>query len=260
MTPSARVTLFIVMLATVTWYVCTSASDQIAIQRYLSTKDAKAARTVLFISLLADIFVSLILAMVGLALLAYFRAYPHLLPDSQTMLADSDKLFPQFIIIGLPVGLSGLVVAGLLACAMSALSAGINSTCSVITVDIIDRLRGNNKAAESGRVGQLKHVSYLIGVVVVCLSLFVNMVQGNLLEVCYKVVNLLTAPLAGLFFLAMFVPWARAFGALVGAACGLAVVIVVSYWREITGTPGISFLWAMPLSLVAEVGVGRWSA
>ena len=150
---------------------------------------------------------------VGLALLAYFQAYPHLLPDGQTVLADSDKLFPQFIIVGLPVGLSGLVVAGLLACAMSALSAGINSTCSVLTVDIIDRLRGKNKVAEAGRVGQLKHVSYLIGAIVVCLSLFVNMVQGNLLEICYKVVNLLTAPLAGLFLLAMFVPWARAFGA-----------------------------------------------
>ena len=181
---------------------------------------------------------------------------PHLLPDGQTVLADSDKLFPQFIVIGLPVGLSGLVVAGLLACAMSALSAGINSTCSVITVDIIDRLRGKNKTAESGRVGQLKYVSVLVGVIVVCLSLFVNMVQGNLLEICYKVVNLLTAPLAGLFFLAMFVPWARGFGALVGAACGLTVVIAVSYWKEITGTPGISFLWAMPLSLLAEVGVG----
>ena len=82
------------------------------------------------------------------------------------------------------------------------------------------------------------------------------MVHGNLLEVAYKVVNLLTAPLAGLFFLAMFVPWARGFGAMIGAACGLAVVVAVSYWTEITGQPGISFLWAMPLSLVAEVGVG----
>ena len=77
------------------------------------------------------------------------------------MLTDSDKLFPQFIIIGLPIGLSGLVVAGLLACAMSALSAGINSTCSVLTVDIIDRLRGTKRKVEAGaeRVGQLKHVS-----------------------------------------------------------------------------------------------------
>jgi solute:Na+ symporter, SSS family len=254
--PNSRVTLFSAMLATFTWYVCTSASDQIAVQRYLSTRDAKAARTVLFISLAADVLVSFILAAVGLGLLAYFHTYPHLLPDGENVLADSDKLFPQFIMIGLPVGISGLVVAGLLACAMSALAAGINSTCSVITVDILDRLRATNRMTNSGRVGQLKYVSILVGVTVVALSLFVNMVHGNLLEVAYKVVNLLTVPLAGLFFLAMFVPWARGFGAMIGAACGLTVVVAVSYWTDITGQPGISFLWAMPLSLVAEVGVG----
>ena len=82
------------------------------------------------------------------------------------------------------------------------------------------------------------------------------MVHGNLLEICYKVVNLLTAPLAGLFFLAMFVPWAKGFGALVGAACGLTTVVAITYWEALTGTRGISFLWAMPLSLIVEVGVG----
>ena len=286
--PTARVTMFGFVLATFTWYVCTSASDQIAIQRYLATRDARAARTVLFISLVADVLVTLLLAMVGLALLAYFQTFPHLIADAQTVLSDGDKLFPQFIVIGLPVGLSGLVVAGLLACAMSALSAGINSTCSVITVDVLDRFRAwrngsvgqafqpdcnpaggrpesltHNRESrpreaegETGRVKTLKYVSVFVGVVVVCLSLFVNLVQGNLLEVCYKVVNLLVAPLAGLFFLAMFVRWATGFGALVGAAFGLTTVIAVSYWKEITGIQGISFLWAMPLSLVVEVGVG----
>jgi SSS family solute:Na+ symporter len=254
--PGARVTVFGAMLATFTWYVCTSASDQIAIQRYLATRDAKAARTVLFISLVADTVVSSILALVGLGLFAYFQAFPHLLPANQTVLGDSDKLFSQFIVTGLPVGLSGLVVAGLLACAMSALSAGINSTCSVITIDVLDRLPGGKKRAAGDGVKSLKYVSVFVGIVVVLLSLLVNMVHGNLLEVCYKVVNLLTAPLAGLFFLAMFVPWARSFGTMVGAACGLAVVIRVSYWHEFMGVQGISFLWAMPLSLVVEVGVG----
>ena len=82
------------------------------------------------------------------------------------------------------------------------------------------------------------------------------MVQGNLLEICYKVVNLLDGP-AGRLVLAGDV---RALGQdvrrLAGVACGLAVVIAISYWKEITGTPGISFLWAMPVGLVAEVGVG----
>jgi len=70
------------------------------------------------------------------------------------------------------------------------------------------------------------------------------------------VINVLTAPLAGLFLLAMFVPWARTFGALVGAACGLATAIVISYCKEITGTQWLSFIWVIPLSLLVEVGIG----
>ncbi len=255
--PEARITMFNAMLAAFTWFVCTSASDQIAIQRYLATRDAKAARTVLFTSLAADVVVALILAAVGFALLAYFQAHPDLLPGGQIALKDSDKLFPQFITIGLPTGLSGLVVAGLLACAMSALSAGVNSTSSVIAVDFLDRF-GNRggQPSEADRVRRVKYISVFVGVAVVCLSLLVNKVQGNLLDICYKVVNLFTAPLAGLFFLAMFVPWAKKAGALVGVACGVATVVTISYWREITGSQGISVLWAMPLSLLVEVGVG----
>ena len=82
------------------------------------------------------------------------------------------------------------------------------------------------------------------------------MVQGNLLEVCYKVVNLLTAPLAGLFFLAMFVPWAKGFGAIVGRRVrpggGDRRQLLERHHRH----AGHRFLWAMPVSLVAEVGVG----
>ncbi len=252
----ARVTLFGAVLAMFTWYVCTSGSDQIAIQRYLATRDAKAARTVLNISLVADALVQLILAGVGFALLAYFRTRPQLLADGQTIITDADKLFPQFIVVGLPVGLSGLVVAGLLAAAMSALSAGVNSTCSVITVDFLDRFgRRGPAASESSGVRRVKLVSVAVGTLVVCLSLFVNMVHGNLLEICYKVVNLLTAPLFGLFFMAMFVRWATGFGTLVGAACGVATAIAICYWEEFTGNKGISFLWALPLSFLVEVGV-----
>jgi solute:Na+ symporter, SSS family len=254
--PTARIPLLGIMVASLSWYVCTSASDQIAIQRYLATRDAKAARSVLYTSLVAGAGVSIMLALVGLALLAYFQAKPELMAAGQTVLTDSDKLFPRFIIVGLPTGVSGLVVAGLLACSMSALSAGINSTCSVFAVDILDRMHSGKASGDVNRVAQLKHLSYWIGAIVVGLSFGVNLVQGNLVEVCYKVVNLLTAPLAGLFLLAMFVPWAKTIGAWVGVAAGLFVVILLSYWREITGTPGITFVWAMPLSLVVEVAVG----
>lgn len=254
--PTARVTVLGAILATFMWYVCTLGSDQVSIQRYLATRDTKAARRMMATSLVANALICILLGVLGLALLAYFRANPQTIPQGQTLVGDADKLFPRFIVVGLPVGFSGLVVAGLLAAAMSSLSSGINATCSVVAVDFVDRFRRrNNSRAETYHVQFTRYLSALIGIIVVTLSLFVGMVEGNLVELGYKVANLLVAPLFGLFFMAMFVRWATGFGTLVGAAWGVATAVAVCYWKELTGTPGISFLWAMPLSLVVQVGV-----
>jgi SSS family solute:Na+ symporter len=99
-------------------------------------------------------------------------------------------------------------------------------------------------------------VSWLVGVVVVLLSSFVGIVEGNLLEVAYKVTNLLVAPLFGLFVMALFVRWSTSFGTYVGAVFGLATVVAINYWDWFSDVPGISFLWAMPLGLVVQVVVG----
>jgi len=255
--PGVRITFFAGFLATFTWYICTSGSDQMAIQRYLATRDVKAARFVLATSLVANTLVTIIMVSVGLAIYAYFRANPHLLPDGQTMLTDADSLFPQFIAFGIPVGLSGLVVAGLLAAAMSSLSSGINSSCSVITVDFVDRFRRRREGQpDTDHVKLARYVSVFVGVAVVMLSFGVRMVEGNMLELAMKVVNLLTAPLFGLFFMAMFVRWATWQGTLVGAFFGLVVVVTISFWKDFTGNGGIGCLWAMPLSLLVQIGVG----
>lgn len=286
--PNIRVTFLGAVLATFTWYVSTAGSDQMAVQRYLATRDAQAARKVLNTSLAANTLVFLLLAALGLALLAYFQTNPHYLPDGQTLYDGADLLFTRFVAVGLPPGLSGLVIAGLLAAAMSSLSAGINASCSVVIADFVDRFglrRGRANAippaatprtpdppaspvvatnhspdcptaAPRGSAWLERCVSVVIGVLMVLLSSLVGSVQGNLLEVAYKVVNLLCAPLFGLFCMAMFVPWATAFGTLVGAAAGLAVVVSINFWEELTGVKGISFLWAMPLSFLVQMAVG----
>ena len=107
------------------------------------------------------------------------------------------------------------------------------------------------KPVKSARV-----VSVLVGAGVVVLSSCVGTVKGNLFEVSSKVVNLLVAPLFGLFFMAIFVPWATAFGTIIGAVCGLAVVSTIYYWQDFTGTEGISFLCALPLGLLVQIVVG----
>lgn len=250
-----RITFGWMVLSDYLWYVCTTGSDQMAIQRYLSTRDAKSARRALIWSLGAAALIFLLLATLGLALLAYFTANPHTLTDGQRIVANADQLFPCYVTNLLPAGMGGLVVAGMLAAAMSSLSAGVNSASSVITVDFVDHFR-RRKMNEAQHVKMARYISVIIGALVVSISFYIGLVHGNLFELCYRVVNLFTAPLFILFFMAMFVPWATAFGAGVGTVCAMAVAIAIAFWEFFTGQKGPSFLWIMPLSLLAGVVAG----
>jgi SSS family solute:Na+ symporter len=252
----ARVSVVGAIMGTFFWYVATAGSDQMAIQRYLATRDAASARRMFNISMIANAVVTALLALLGLALFAWFRKFPEMLRDDQSVTGTADQLFPRFIEVGLPVGMSGLVVSGLLAAAMSSLSGGLNSSSAVITVDFLDRF-GTAQLSDAQQVRRTRRVAWAVGLVMVVLSLGVGVVEGNLLERAYKVVNLLVSPLFGLFFMALFVPWATSFGTFVGAAFGLATVVTINYWSMFTtDVPGISFLWAMPLGLVIQVVAG----
>jgi len=249
--PGSRVTVAATFVSVFAWYVCTAGSDQMAIQRYLATRDAKAARSMFNTSMVCNALVLVLLSILGFALLAYFQAYPDRLAEGQTIAESADQLLPRFIVIGLPKGVSGLVVAALLAAAMSSLSSGINSSCSVITVDFVDRFRAAD-SPETDHVRLAKSVSWLVGVVVIALSFGAGMVSGNLLEVTFKIVNLLVAPLFVLFFMAMFVPWANSFGTLLAGAASSAVAVGIAFH----GLLGLQFLWIMPGSFVAGIVVG----
>ena len=251
----ARVTVGFAVLSSLIWHTCTAGSDQMVIQRYFATRNVRAARRAMITQITIDGVMMLFIALLGLALFGYFQANPHMIPDGQTIQGNADQLFPRFIVFGLPAGITGLVVAGLLATAMSSLSSGVNSSCSVITVDFIGRFR-KRKIKDEEHVRLAKYITVFVGVVVLGLTFFVSIVPGNLLEVINRVVNLLVAPLFVLFFLAMFVPRATTFGAWVGVLCGIAVAVTIAFWELFTGEPGPSFLWIMPTSLLVGAVTG----
>ncbi len=241
-------------LATFVWYVCTTGSDQMAIQRYQATANVREARKMLYFSLTASASATALVSIVGIALFSYCTANPGFLGEG-TLQEEPDRVFTMFIAGAMPPGITGLVMAGLLAAAMSSLSSGVNASCSVITSDFIDRFRAE-PMEERTHVLLAKLISFFVGVAVVLLSLLIGRVEGNIITMTYKFCNLLTAPLFGLFFMAMFVRFATPIGTLCGAAAGLAAVILISFWKDIFGTEGIGFLWAMPLGLLIQIGAG----
>jgi len=112
--PAVRLTVVGTFISYFISTVCAGGSDQVAIQRYLTTRDAAAARRAVMFGHMSVGVVMLSLGFVGAALLGYFTLHPELLPPGKTLAQAGDGLFPYFLGHGLPPGVSGLVVAGLL--------------------------------------------------------------------------------------------------------------------------------------------------
>lgn len=248
-----RVSFLTVFISTFGWYVCTAGSDQMAIQRYLATKDVKSARRMYLSNIVIGILVDLLLIVLGLSLFAYAKMDNGFLAAGTTIIEGADTLFPRFIAIGLPTGFSGLVLAGLLAAAMSSLSSGINSSALSIVNDFILRLQ-NKTISEAKKIKLATMISFIIGIIIVLLSLVIGNIKGNLLELSYKTVNLLTAPLFVPFFMAMFVRFAKPNATFIGTLSSGIAAVMVSFSQELFSVE-ISFLWIIPISFIVGVVV-----
>ena len=260
--PRVRVTVVGSIVWLTVWWICTAGSDQMAMQRYLATRDAPAARKAFLLTLLSNVFAMLVLCSLGFALLGFFQAHPEYLKadggylqTDLTIQKDADKLFPYYIVRFLPVGVTGLVVSGLLATAMSALASGINSSCSVIATDFVNPIFGP-ACSEKGGVRRDKMITLLVGFAAIATSFLMDKVTGNTLEVTTRTNHVFAAPLFGLFVMAMFVPFATPLGAIAGAMAGCIVAILFAYWDLITGGATLSFQWITLVALVVNLLVG----
>ncbi len=254
MNPAVRVTLFGTLVHSTVWWISTCGSDQLAIQRYLATRDAKAARRAFLYNSLAMAAVSLILMALGFALLAFYLAHPQYQIGPFNIEREADYLFPHFVVNFAGYGVAGLVISGMLAAAMSSLSSGVTSTATVLNTDLIQYLVRRN-LTETGKVRMGKYATAAIGLLVILLALLIGVVPGNLYEVTTKTNGLFVAPMFGLFFLAMFVPWATPAGAVLGSLYGIFTAFVVAFW-DLAGGETLSFQWILASALVVNLAAG----
>ena len=258
--PSTRVTVVGSILSVFVWHCSTAGGDQVSIQRFMSTKDAKAARKAIGMQLCVAATVTITLAITGFALLGYFQADPQLLPRGMTLNENADKIFPHFIAFHLPPVVSGLVLTGLFAASMSSVDSGVNSITAVVMTDYLDRF-GTKPKTERKHVLFARSLAIGIGVVVVLASSFMEHVPGNITAVTTKTVNLLTVPIFILFFFALFVPFANAAGVWIGVTCSTTTAVLIAFSGPIFGVneeglDPVSFQWISPAALLVGISSG----
>ena len=259
--PGTRMTVVGLIINSLTWYICTSGGDQTVVQRFMATADAAAARRALRTQLLVAAGIGTALTLVGFALLGYFETHAQSLPSGIDLRANADKIFPHFIAFHLPPGVSGLVVAAMFAAAMSSIDSGVNSISAVVLSDFLDRF-GRRPATEQKQVRLARLLAFAIGTVAVISSSFIGNVPGNITAITAKTTNLLVTPIFALFFFALFVPFARPVGVIVGAVCGTTTAALIAFSGPIfgmdptTGLDPVSFMWIGPTALLVNLASG----
>ena len=235
-----RSTVFSISLSLFMWMVCTHGANQMAMQRYFTVRNVKAARISYVISAVAALALGIILAGVGISLMYFIQQYD--LPASAGILSDirsvrnvaQDSVFPQFISIYMPSGLRGLVVAALFAAAMSTIDSGANSASTILTVDFIRRF---DRKSEAGQL-ELKRariMSACMGVLVVgyTIALYELSKGSDIISLAQKGFNCFLGPLGALFVLGMFVKKATPIAVIPAFILGEIVGVSASYSTEL---------------------------
>ena len=211
------------------WHVCTHASDQVALQRYFSNPDVKSARRTAMVGIAMDITMQVLLGMVGAALLVYYLRRPGELPAGITNPANSqfaDTIFPHFINHGLPVGVSGFVIAAIFAVAQSSIDSGINSTTTVIMIDLVRPYR-RTALTETQDLRLAQVLTFAIGAIVTLMGLLLSFSprEYNLIDLQLKSFNCVLGPLGALFMAGMLLRHVSqtpvVIATIIGSVCGL---------------------------------------
>lgn len=131
--PTARVTLWGLLLGGAFINLVQIASDQVSVQRYLTARSMEGARRSLWIKLALTLPVITLFYVSGLVLYAFYQSAGD--PLKAGRIASGDQILPYFVIHQLPIGMPGLLLAAIFAASMSTVSAGLNAMTTTTLVD-----------------------------------------------------------------------------------------------------------------------------
>jgi len=217
--------LWVIVLGGIAQQLVPYSSDQGIVQRYMSVSSTKKAAQSIWTNAALSFFASLLFFGLGTGLYVFYKAFPGELDPT----LQNDSVFPQFIAAELPVGLAGLVIAGVFAAAQSTVSTSMNSIATAFTTDFVRRF--NLIGTERGYFRCAQSATLLAGILGTVFALLLASADvKSIWDTFMRVLGLLGGPMGGLFILGMFTVRANGKGAVAGAVLGtLAVALVQSH-------------------------------
>jgi len=246
-----QITLWGILLFTVVDNLCTYGSDQVMVQRFLTSPSPQAMRRAVIFTGLLSLPVVALLALVGLVLFSYYQSHPEL----RATLSSTQRVVPHFVGNVLPSGAAGLVVAGVFAATMSTLSAGFNSLATATVIDFSHRLRrrGAGDAKKDLMLARLTTLLWAAASTAAAIVIGYSS-QKSIVELFGTINSMFAGPILGLFLLGMLFRKPKGMDAISGVIAGAVVTAYVSLQTS------ISWLYYAPIGLIVTVGVGHLSS
>ncbi len=215
-------------------------TDQTIVQRLLAAKSEADSRRALLISGVIVLVQFTVFLLIGVSLFVFAQHAPLLAAGERT-----DRILPLFLVREMPVGLAGLLLASIVAVAMSNASGSLNSLAASSVLDFA-KLRGRSTDAQQF-LRLSRSMTLVWGLVLIAFGL---VHWGPLLEAGLTVASLPFGSLLGLFLLGTLDRGANARGALAGMFAGLAAVLSVFQFTK------VAFTWYVLIGACVTFAVG----
>jgi solute:Na+ symporter, SSS family len=215
-------------------------TDQLFVQRLLAARGQKQSAVALLSSGVAILFQFALFLMVGVMLWAYYRV-----PSAN--FGKPDRIYPTFIVSRMPHGISGLLIAAILAAAMSNLSAALNSLSSSAIMDFYVRLWP--QADEKRRMRLSRLATLFFALVLFALAVFSLHKAGRVVEVGLQIASVAYGALLGVFLLGVLTKRANQRGAMIGMLFGFGIELYLWHWN-------VPWTWWVVVGTIVTFGLG----
>ncbi|HXM92459.1 MAG TPA: sodium:solute symporter [Candidatus Dormibacteraeota bacterium] len=223
--------------------MATHGTDQTIVQRLLAARNQRDSRRALLASGIIVLFQFTIFLLIGVLLFVFAQHTPLLSAGEGT-----DRILPLFLVREMPTGLAGLLLASIIAVAMSNASGSLNSLAASSVLDFSALRFGSRRPAnDAGFLRLSRRMTLFWGLVLMGFAL---MTWGPVLEAGLTVAALPYGSLLGLFLLGTLNRCANSNGALAGMFAGLITVLCV--WR----LTSIAFTWYFLIGSITTFLVG----
>jgi len=235
-------------------------TDQLMVQRMLAARNLRESRIALLSSGVVIFFQFTLFLLIGIGLYVFYKSHP-------MTFVSADRIFPIFIVREMPIGIAGLLVAAILAAAMSNLSAALNSLSSTTVVDFYMHWKPEANDRERMIVSRSSTVMWALVLFAVAVYSVHAGGKGHVVEIGLSIASVAYGALLGVFLLGTLTRRATQAGAIVGMIFGFALNMAL--WLQsgpihinnlpLLGNvtiPQVAFTWYVLIGAIATFVIG----